>query len=189
MWRISVVVAFFAVAAWPCGPSFPNRILLGGDEELLRSPVAEFRREVERLLAPGAPRFNARVNLKTEAQALFDLKRAVAGRLDGARLVEETSRLRKAIRLHQDRGTRPGNHVLPQWARSLRVPDDLPEEFDLYLRGAVAYHEERFDAARAQWEALLNFPAAKRRYRSTWAAYMLGKRHLNHTQVFRPFIT
>jgi len=53
-----------------------------------------------------------------------------------------------------------------------------PRDKDLtsqYLRGAMAFHGGHFDAARAAWEHLLSRPAAERRFRSTWAAYMLGR--------------
>ena len=30
-----------------CGPSFPNRVLLGGDNAVLKAPVASFQEEIE----------------------------------------------------------------------------------------------------------------------------------------------
>ena len=59
--------------------------------------------------------------------------------------------------------------------RALAVPPGLPGEFDDYLRGAIAYQRDDPGAARAAWEKLLARPAAERRRRSTWAAFMLGK--------------
>jgi hypothetical protein len=55
------------------------------------------------------------------------------------------------------------------------VPDGLPGEFADYEKGALAYYEERMDEARATWEKLLARPAGERRYRTTWAAYMIGR--------------
>jgi len=167
MRRASLAIAFCAAVAWPCGRSFPNRILIGGDEELLRPPAAGFRRELERLLPEAAPRFRARVDLDTREEALADLERALAGRPDAAHLLQRTGKLREALDLLKKDGRRP--------APDLRVPDGLPEEFASYLRGAIAFREQRFDAARHDWEALLQLPPEKRRYRSTWAQYMLGK--------------
>ncbi len=60
----------------------------------------------------------------------------------------------------------------------LVVPAGLPGEFDDYLRGAIAYHEDRFKDAREIWEKLLSRPAAERRRRTTWAAFMIGKASL-----------
>jgi hypothetical protein len=57
----------------------------------------------------------------------------------------------------------------------LRVPEELPAEFSDYLRGALAYHQGHFDPARQAWEGLLARPSDQRPFRSTWAAFMLGK--------------
>ena len=39
-----------------CGPYFPNSILAGGDSERLRSPIADFERELKRM-GSGSPAF------------------------------------------------------------------------------------------------------------------------------------
>ena len=55
---------------------------------------------------------------------------------------------------------------------------ETPGEFADYHRGALAMadpDETKSKEAREAWEALLKRPAAERKYRSTWAAYMLGK--------------
>lgn len=57
----------------------------------------------------------------------------------------------------------------------LKVPEGLPGEFADYLRGAIAYYRGPMDEARAAWQAVLDRPASQRRYRSTWAAFMLGR--------------
>ena len=51
----------------------------------------------------------------------------------------------------------------------------IPEEFVIYLKGAVAYHVQSFDQAKTQWTRLLSLPPEQRKNRSTWAAFMLGK--------------
>lgn len=57
------------------------------------------------------------------------------------------------------------------------LPDEFPSEFADYDRGAFSFRRgaEHYVEARAAWEALLNRPAAERRYRTLWAAFMLGK--------------
>lgn len=52
---------------------------------------------------------------------------------------------------------------------------DVPGEFVDYLQGSVAWFNGQTNAARIYWETLLQRPAAERHYRSTWAAYMLGR--------------
>lgn len=51
----------------------------------------------------------------------------------------------------------------------------VPAEFAEYLRGAVAYHHRDWDTAIGRFEAVLALPPRQREYRSTWAAFMLGK--------------
>lgn len=55
------------------------------------------------------------------------------------------------------------------------LPAEFASEFADYHRGALAFRREDFDAAKAAWTALLARPAAERHYRTTWAAYMLGR--------------
>ena len=52
----------------------------------------------------------------------------------------------------------------------------LPGEFADYFAGAVALRKPKKEEAEARqaWEQLLARPAAERKYKSTWAAYMLG---------------
>lgn len=66
--------------------------------------------------------------------------------------------------------------VLPAFRLDLQdLPAAIPVEFRLYLEGAVAWHDERIDEARAIWESLLAMPSKERRFKSTWAAYMVGQ--------------
>ncbi|MDX9974294.1 MAG: hypothetical protein RBU21_15020, partial [FCB group bacterium] len=51
----------------------------------------------------------------------------------------------------------------------------LPKEFSIYVRGATAYHAGEWDGAIAEFSSVLELPAEQRKFRSTWAAFMLGK--------------
>lgn len=57
------------------------------------------------------------------------------------------------------------------------LPTEYLCEFADYHRGAFAFRKgsAHFSEARLAWEALLNRPKEERHYRSTWAAFMLGK--------------
>lgn len=66
----------------------------------------------------------------------------------------------------------------PEPPQGLQVPVGLPGEVEDYLRGALAYHRGSLADARALWKRLLDRPAAQRRHRSVWAAFMLGKAYL-----------
>jgi hypothetical protein len=55
------------------------------------------------------------------------------------------------------------------------LPDAIPAEFSLYLQGAHAFHGGESVVAQGCWREILALPAEQRRFRSTWAAFMLGK--------------
>lgn len=58
------------------------------------------------------------------------------------------------------------------------VVEGLPGEFADYFEGALAWQNPAFEdkgLARKAWERLLERPAAERKFKSTWAAFMLGK--------------
>ena len=74
------------------------------------------------------------------------------------------------------------------WGEATEVPDvafdlaqyedllkKIPTEFSEYVRGAYAYHRGETDAAIAHFDAVLQLLPEQRKYRSTWAAFMLGK--------------
>ena len=61
------------------------------------------------------------------------------------------------------------------YAFGVKAVDGLPGEFADYFRGGIEWHAEHTNEARAAWESLLKRPEAERHYRSTWAAYMLGR--------------
>ena len=61
---------------------------------------------------------------------------------------------------------------LTQYEDFLRT---IPAEFSEYVRGAYAFHRGEMAAATPHFEAVLQLSPAQRKYRSVWAAYMLGK--------------
>jgi hypothetical protein len=65
----------------------------------------------------------------------------------------------------------PTGSALP----ALGIPQGLPGEFADYLDGAVAWYGHDLKTARAAWERLLKRPEGERHFRSTWAAFMLGR--------------
>jgi tetratricopeptide (TPR) repeat protein len=194
-WCVAALMAL-GVSAAPsqaCGPFFPNRLLQGGDETVLWAPVGDFAREIARLTPPGDPHCPAVVPAdhdwygvaaaRQTATADADELRAVlaAGGLSSERqaaLVSAHAAVRDVLRAHAEARTRERwvpPPPPPPPLDAVRIPDELPAEFELYLRGAVAYHAGRLDEARAAWRAVLDLPPDQRRHRTTWAAYMLGR--------------
>jgi tetratricopeptide (TPR) repeat protein len=197
--RVAVVVCsllFGTFALWACGPYFP-RWILGSERLLTPAPEGLLRHEIARLkladppaAVPGADPWE-----QTAQTGVADLRQALDGsKMPAAQrdaLLSRYAEVRNALTRfssgalvfanvgepledgYQEEPVEP--QVLPA---DLQVPEGLPTEFTDYLQGAIAYHRGNLAAAVAAWETLLKRPEAERRYRSTWAAFMLGKAHL-----------
>ena len=77
----------------------------------------------------------------------------------------------------------PDQNAIAEWTRTnpppiaadVLVTSGLPLEFAYYFRGAIAQAGGDSYQAIKCWEQLLALPEKKRHYKSTWAAFMLGK--------------
>jgi LysM repeat protein len=80
---------------------------------------------------------------------------------------------------YDEKGAHRGKPQSPQpQFPNIEVPVGLPGEFADYLEGALAWHNPAVvgkGMACAAWERLLERPPNERRFKSTWAAFMLGK--------------
>jgi len=185
---VSTIVLPGAFALWACGPFFPPW-LLTDESRILEAPTTWLRESLQPLLLAGKPAFMAVIDEKgpyrqTAAADRADLEAALAGMPAERRqaLIDGYGQTREAIvKLGESLGAwreeamwadpKPPRPEPP----ALAVPPGLPGEFEDYLRGAIAYHQDKPDAARAAWRKLLARPAAERRYRTSWATFMLGK--------------
>lgn len=186
-------------ALWACGPYFP-RWLLGPERVLEPAPEGLLRHEIARLKMAAAPRAVPADDpwQQTAEAGVADLRKALeaakvpAGRRDD--LVARYTEVRNVLSQHaasvmvfpnvsepldpeEETGGEEPSQPLPL-PESLTVPEGLPAEFADYLRGALAYHRGDLGGATSAWEGLLKRPEVERRFRSTWAAFMLGKTHL-----------
>jgi len=195
---LGLILLSVALTSFACGPFFPNNLLGSGDETLLAAPAANFERELRRLnLAPG--RFgHVSQSLGYEQQALdgelADLAEAIrkskTSQEDVAQIVERHRANRAKLRRYVDAlsrwnsesamrlGAEHSSHSQPD--ATIPQFDDvpgLPAEFVEYFAGAVAFRNPAagVEEARNAWERLLARPAMEREYKSTWAAFMLGK--------------
>lgn len=158
-----LVFVLTAVSVLACGPDFPNWLLGGGEPAMITAPTAQFRHELERLrLASSAHQARPSAEdhaLEAETAELADLDQALQRR---AMAADQRRELGAALRS----------------ARSTLSPavlPELPEEFSFYLAGALAWRQGQRERAREQWEKVLALPREERRFKSTWAAYMLGR--------------
>lgn len=200
-----LLLALLCVAARParaCGPDFPNHLLESGEAALLTAPIARFRDELirmhlatSRFAAKPATNGYAAQSLEAEIADLgaalrqADVPADTAGRICAAHRVER-EKLRAFVASFDDWADSgefvwddSGGHRVPppqrrpKFAGLAPVPG-VPAEFADYLEGAAAWHDPsdpKKAAARAAWERLLARPASERKFKSTWAAYMLGK--------------
>ena len=187
-----------------CGPFLPSRILMEKDGDFLALPYSTFAYEAARVPVPYPPPFPAVAPTVADSDTLGTAQAKQTETLDLDELVKvlettqpdpaqrqkilaEYTAVRQALTVHAQQmvGREEqmwwggmANDKPPAQAPALTVPDGLPGEFADYLRGAIAYRQNRPDAARQAWQALLQRPADQRRNRSTWAAYMLGRSYL-----------
>lgn len=200
--RVAVVVCSLlsgTFALWACGPFFP-RWLLGSERLLTPAPEGLLRHEIARLKLADPPPAVPGVDpwQQTVEVGVADLRQALeaapmpADRRDS--LLSRYTEVRKALAqfaygtvvfgnvgeplYEEEEGTQEEPAEPAVLPADLRVPEGLPGEFADYLQGAIAYHRGNVDAAVSAWEKLLKRPEGERRYRSTWAAFMLGKAHL-----------
>jgi tetratricopeptide (TPR) repeat protein len=180
-----------------CGPNFPNEMLDRGDDAVLAAPIADFDRELERIhLLPA--NFHAVLTTNDYASQTIDagladlraaLRKTEMTKAERERIISnyQVARVQLAS-LHNaqvkvDDGVFTTESVpeqkpsepIPSAPPNISVPDGLPDEFAEYFRGSIEWHADRTNEARVIWETLLERPDTERHYRSTWAAYMLGK--------------
>lgn len=183
-----------------CGPDFPNWLLTAGERGVLVAPEGNFAFELTRIPLPPVS-YRALPPEQDEsypAQSLridvADLKLALEkqgrSREVVARICDEHYRQRSAlnefVQAHQRWvEERPYNTdelaegEMPEpLLNGIKTADGLPDEFAFYLEGLTAWLNPRIEdksPARDAWLKILRLPGSERRFKSTWAAFMLGK--------------
>ena len=197
---LAAVVLVFAGKMFACGPDFPNNLLDAGDNAVLQAPVADFQRELERMklvttstravpLADGQ-NFNDQSSAAEMSDVAAALKREktsndLATVIMQAHLAErmklnaflkaqdEWSHFHSGIydtNLVEQPNTNP-----PPVFPAIVVTPGLPREFADYFEGVIAWQKhDGFDASLV-WKRLLELPPSERHFKSTWAAFMIGK--------------
>ncbi len=175
---------------FPCGPFFPNRLLDAGDEALLAKPQTAWNLGVPLdQLRPGPSRYRAAPVGYTNSAArqtlecdLLDLATA----LEAAEIPDpEKSRISTGHRNEREK-ILPGvqadetlrattNRVSLLRGDTPALTPGLPVEFAEYFRGSVAWHLGQETEARQAWMRVLELPPEDRQFKSTWAAFMLGR--------------
>jgi len=190
----ALLVSLAGSRADACGP-YPPVMLVAEEGAVLAAPVVSLVETLEVLKVVARPepqnvrwRDPAERTAETDRDELRQVLEGLTKPVEG-RLVLAHARFRHAVVEHLEdlrawrQRTRYWRQTGPPPPRPKAelppVPDGLPTEFGLYLRGAAAYHRNRIDEARTAWKTLLELPAEDRRHRSVWAAYMLGRTALD----------
>ncbi|MEO7298088.1 MAG: hypothetical protein ABI042_05870 [Verrucomicrobiota bacterium] len=186
-----------------CGPNFPNNLLDGGDEAVLVAPTTNFKRELERMKLveskiqavnpgdgnPANQTFEADVG---DLIAALQKKKTSADDLEKIRAAHQTEREKLKNYLAEfekwqnsgewdwsnNGSARKPPTTLPPKFPLTKPSEGLPGEFEDYFEGAIAWHNPGAldkSVVRESWERLLARPASERKFKSTWAAFMLGK--------------
>lgn len=178
-----------------CGPFFPNNLLSRGDDAVLVAPELCFSLEMQRLNL-GQSRFKAvpvkfgdyaGQSLEADLNDLQTaLKAAVVRAEEAEQILQAHREQREKLRAYINGASyytfraHPGveTDAVPPNFPSIAIVAGLPDEFADYLAGSMAWHNPTVpdkNVARKLWERLLDRPAPQRKFKSTWAAYMLGK--------------
>jgi hypothetical protein len=177
-----------------------HTLLEGGDAAVLLAPHVDFARELKRMNLV-QPRFLAELpNENYSDQTIEAESNDLRAALKNRKIPDEQAQ--EIIRSHQSERRRLSDFLdslrdyrdklkeseadetqaepfapLPAFPEFESIPG-LPEEFADYLTGAEAWHNPSLKdkgAARNAWEHLLELAPGERRYKSVWAAFMLGK--------------
>ncbi len=200
---VVVLMAASPGPVWACGPFFPDRILIESDQFFLQLPYSTFSYEARQVPTPYEPTCRAvppvvgdketpgeamarqtqETDLEELGKALEEVQpdeaqrqKTLAEYLLAREALTTTAKARDEWLQGVWFGEKQG--PVPTLTGPPAVPEGLPGEFADYLRGAIAYWQNDTDTARRAWQELLHRPAEERRYRSIWAAYMLGRSYV-----------
>jgi len=206
---LAAAISGFAGNVLACGPFFPNNLLDAGDNAVLQPPVAGFQLELERMklvtaqtravpLAGGQKYFEQSTEVEmtdlaaalkrekiSSEQATVIMQAHLAGRMKlnaFLKAQDEWSHFHSGI--YDTNWIEQPNTNPPPVFPAVAVTPGLPREFADYFEGAIEWHRSGGWLAVEPWQRLLELPASERHFKSTWAAFMLGKFYESQTNDF-----
>ena len=201
-----VITEFFG-KLFACGPFFPNNLLDEGDRAVLQPPLADFRGELERMklvtkLRAVPPASGQSFHEQSAELELKDLSAALKREKVSSALATTIMQAHLAERMKLNRfldelGTwfsyrewvydtngvayLIGSTNPPPPFPEIMVTPGLPPEFALYFKGVIAWHKSEGWQPIDDWQQVLALPESERRFKSTWAAFMLAKYYEGQT--------
>ncbi|MCD6392077.1 MAG: hypothetical protein J7M40_01075, partial [Planctomycetes bacterium] len=198
----ALLIGLLCTHLWACGPEFPNRVLVDSDSTLLKAPVSGFFAELKlipvaevdkyrailaRQPAPEAPRGGrGSTRVRTLQRDVADLRQALSEKNFGKERIDQIAGdYRKNREQVVFFSAKLDNWNFRSFKMGLDEPkptlqadpmsQQIPKQFKLYAEGAYYYNLREKDKARQLWRSVLDLPTGERKYRSTWAAFMLAK--------------
>jgi hypothetical protein len=118
---------------------------------------------------------------------LADLRESLQASAEYEKSIELYTSLRRKLKPHSSSATEEAApdskvEISSGLLGDLAAIPTLPAEFKLYIKGAIHWHSGDLETSIRCWKELLELPAPERQFRSTWAAYMLGKCYLETGQ-------
>ena len=168
-------------SVFACGPHYPNSYLMSGDYMLTEAPSFSFPKEIERIQLNEPPKFLAVHDTQTTQMDIRELSEALTEKGFAADPIEAIISDYRTVR--QTLGRYKQTDTQKTFPADT-IPQEVPEEFSLYLQGAIYYQANKPANAINAWLKLLKLPPSQRQYRSVWAMYMLG----NCAKLHRPHI-
>ncbi len=173
-----------------CGPWLPDSLLLLSNEAFLEAPQLGFVSEMRQWLPATRPPAQPPISWEQELQSAL---RATGVGEDQALHVEAQVRaFREALAQGQRSNIRmpkagSGEEIptLRLLLQSMKLSEEVPAEFRLYLEGKRADLLGDGVAASAAWEQLLRLPGEQRPARTVMAAYQLARSSMKEADCKR----
>ncbi len=192
--RLLLVILAASLRQLPAAFGQTDDSVLISEEALLRAPLADFRRELLRIPLHARPGFAAVPQTdsdKGDESAAADVADLGAALESGsapaelkATLLSEYGNFRHLISVdlrehaswrQQTTWRRPNHSATKPTFPAVSLPAALPDGFSFYSSGLIAHRRDNADQARSEWTALLRLPEEQRRFKSVWAAFMMGR--------------
>ncbi|WOO39328.1 hypothetical protein [Rubellicoccus peritrichatus] len=181
---LTIALNTLPLIASACGPWIPESFVTRNDDVFYAPPRIGFAAELRHVLPQSVP-YPAVLNKQEEARnAETDLIDDLKAQGLNADVGLESYRNCRAILTNAKRFFDANQDSYRQLTvrseamsalKEMTIPASLPTEFQHYLRGARDYYLGDIENARKHWQRLLELPPDERKYRSTWAMFMLAK--------------
>ena len=173
---------------WACGPSWPSYYLAFDGSIAVVNLPGKVLGEGRTLSRTGTKGQDWQESLDVDVQQLVE----AMGGADLPGVVDAYGAARKAARRPYEERVEKQRYPYGRYGQPPANPapeidrDELkaalarvPDEFRFYLRATQSYYCEDYEHAIAWWSRILTLPEPERRYRTTWAIFMIGKAYLH----------